>query len=159
ATIREVVDDGRMPPWSADPRFGKFVNDARLSDQEKQQVRDWVANGAPRGDDKDLPEPRKFVAGWRMGEPDQVIYMSEKPFAVPAEGVVEYQYFKVDPGWTVGKWLQASEPRPGNRAVVHHINVHVITKEISDAFPPEGVGTFGPGFSPNIWPQGTAIYV
>src|SRR5262249_38994991 len=35
ATVREVVRDGRMPPWFADPRFGHFRNDARLSDAEK----------------------------------------------------------------------------------------------------------------------------
>lgn len=157
--IREVVHDGRMPPWSANPKYGHFSNDARLSEEEKQQIDRWVENGCPKGDDKDLPEPREFVAGWRMGEPDQVIYMAEKPFEVPAEGAVDYQYFVVDPGWTTDKWIQATEPRPGNRNVVHHINVHVIPKNVTDAFPPEGIGTFGPGFAPNIWPKGSAIYV
>src|SRR5262245_34432697 len=30
-TIKEVVEQKRMPPWHADPRFGKFVNDRRLT--------------------------------------------------------------------------------------------------------------------------------
>ena len=29
--IKEVVSEGRMPPWSANPDFGHFSNDARLS--------------------------------------------------------------------------------------------------------------------------------
>ena len=28
-TIREVVQEGRMPPWFADPKYGHFSNDAR----------------------------------------------------------------------------------------------------------------------------------
>jgi hypothetical protein len=31
-SIREAVLTRNMPPWFADPHFGKFANDARLSD-------------------------------------------------------------------------------------------------------------------------------
>ena len=47
-TIREVVDEGRMPPWFADPKIGHFINDARLSDEEKRQIFAWVDAGCPR---------------------------------------------------------------------------------------------------------------
>ena len=128
-TIREVVQEGRMPPWFADPKYGHFINDARLSDEEKQQICTWVENGCPQGDAKDLPAPRKFVEGWQIGEPDQIVYMRDKPYTVPAEGTVDYQFFTVDPGWTTDKWIQATEARPGNRAVVHHIIVFVQPKD------------------------------
>src|SRR5262249_7341599 len=108
-TIREVVQDGRMPPWFANPEFGHFSNDRRLSAEAKEQISTWVENGCPEGRAEDLPEPRRFVEGWQMGTPDQVVYMSETPFNVPAEGVVDYQYFVVDPGWTTDKWIQATE--------------------------------------------------
>ncbi|HTN75637.1 MAG TPA: hypothetical protein VL096_10345, partial [Pirellulaceae bacterium] len=116
-----VVQDQRMPPWHADPKHGKFVNDPRLSDEEKQLIRDWVKAGAPEGDPQQTPAPREFVDGWRIGKPDQVVYMSDSAFKVPARGEVKYQYFVVDPGFTEDKWIQAAECRPGNRAVVHHI--------------------------------------
>jgi hypothetical protein len=45
---------------------------------------------------------------------------------------VEYQYFKVDAGFTEDKWVRAAECRPGNRAVVHHIIVGI-----------QGQGEFG----------------
>src|SRR5207245_1441618 len=64
-TIREVVEEERMPPWHADPRHGKFANDRRLSAQDKETLLAWVAQGTPRGDDRDLPRPREFVAGWK----------------------------------------------------------------------------------------------
>jgi len=34
-TIRQVVQERRMPPWNADPKHGKFVNDRRLADGER----------------------------------------------------------------------------------------------------------------------------
>ena len=52
--IAEVVDQGRMPPWHASPEHGRFANDARLSDDEKKAIRDWVAAGSPEGDPADL---------------------------------------------------------------------------------------------------------
>jgi AhpC/TSA family protein len=143
AMIKEVVSEGRMPPWSANPEFGHFANDARLSDAEKQLIYAWVDNGCPQGDPADLPAPRKWTDGWQIAQPQQIVRM-EKPFTVPAEGVVDYQHFVADPGWTEDKWIQAAEVRPGNRAVVHHIIANAIppgasrqTRQAIDAEGPE----------------------
>jgi peroxiredoxin len=122
-TIREVVNQGRMPPWFADPAIGHFENDARMTDDEKLLVRQWVDAGCPEGDPEQLPEPRKFADGWNIPEPQLVLKMADKPFLVPAEGVVDYKHFTVDPGFTEDKWMIACEARPGNRSVVHHILV------------------------------------
>jgi hypothetical protein len=46
-----------------------------------------------------------------------------QPFRVPAQGVLEYQFIEVDPGFREDRWVRAAEVRPGNRAVVHHCNV------------------------------------
>ncbi len=143
AMMKEVVSEGRMPPWSANPQFGHFANDARLRDAEKQLIYAWVDNGCPQGDLADLPAPRNWTDGWQIAQPHQVVWM-EKPFTVPAEGVVDYQNFVVDPGWTEDKWIQAAEVRPGNRAVVHHIIANAIppgasrqTRQVIDAEGPE----------------------
>jgi mono/diheme cytochrome c family protein len=156
-TIRGVVHDGRMPPWFADSKPGQFSNDPRLSDEEKQQIATWVENGCPRGDDKDLPEPRTFVEGWRIGQPDQVIHMSERPFAVPAEGASYFHTFVVDPGWKTDKWIQATETLPGNRAVVHHIRVEVLIGNVTDVLY-DSISWYAPGFVPGEFPQGTALF-
>ncbi len=164
--IGEVVAEQRMPPWHADPRYGHFVNDARLSEEEKDLIAQWVAAGAPEGDKADLPEPPQFAEGWMMPEPDQVIYMP-KEFPVPAEGTVDYQMFIVDPGWTEDKWVTAMEPRPGNPAVVHHIVMYVMPpRGVSKYFSPnlpktqlDWFGSFSPGYRPVVLPEGTARFV
>ena len=139
AMIKEVVEQGRMPPWFADGRYGHFRNDGRLNDQEKRQLYTWIENGCPKGDDRDLPEPRKFTEGWLMGTPDQVVYMSDEAFTVPATGTVDYQHYTADPGWTTDKWIQCTKARPGNRAVVHHVQVYVEAQHVTDAIP-ESIG-------------------
>lgn len=123
-TIREVIDNGRMPPWHASSKYGTFANDARMPDDEKHLVREWIANGLPEGDSEDLPPARKFPDGWSIPEPD-VVFTMPKAYTVPERGVVEYQYFTLDPGFTEDRWVRASEIRPGNRAVVHHVIMYV----------------------------------
>ena len=159
--IAEVVDQQRMPPWHANPEHGDFANDSRLSDDEKQLINDWVASGAPEGDRSELPPPRTFADGWRIGEPDMIVKMSNKPFQIPAEGEVRYQYFTVDPGFTEDKWVQAAECRPGNRAVVHHIIVAAGSLEqagrrIHGDLSSDWLSATAPGARPLILPVGMA---
>jgi peroxiredoxin len=122
AMIREVVEQGRMPPWSANPDHGKFANDPSLSAAEKKLLFDWIDADCPEGDPADRTPPRRFADDWNIPTPDLVLSMP-RPFTVPATGVVEYQFVEVDPGFTEDRWVQAAEIRPGNRAVVHHCNV------------------------------------
>lgn len=122
----EVVEQGRMPPWHADPKFGHFDNARFMSAVEKQTLKEWVNAGTPFGDAKDLPTPPSFVDGWQLPkEPDLIVKMREKPFTVPAEGTVEYQYFVVDPKFEEEKWILASQVKPGNASVVHHSIVFI----------------------------------
>ena len=84
-SIREAVLTRKMPPWFADPHFGKFSNDRSLSQAEIDTIVDWVDGGAKEGDPKDAPPPRKFVEGWTIGQPDLVLEMPTA-FDVPATG-------------------------------------------------------------------------
>ena len=73
-----------MPPWHADPKHGKFANERKLSDAEKKLIGQWVKNGTPEGDPKDLPKAKSYVTGWQLPrQPDMVLPLTEKPFAVP----------------------------------------------------------------------------
>lgn len=158
-TILEVIEENRMPPWNANPEYGHFRNDARLEDDEKALLRQWIDNGQPAGDLNQLPPAPQFAEGWRMGEPDQVFVMRDEPFTVPAEGVVEYQYFEVDPGFTEDKFITAAEARPDNRAVVHHIIVYIKPPGADDFRKHGAVDGYAPGSPPSIHPEGWAMHV
>src|SRR5512133_3190761 len=77
--IKEVVLQKKMPPWFADPKFGKFSNDPSLSQGEILTLAAWADGGSPAGDPKHLPPPRQFVEGWTIPRPD-VIFQLPKPF-------------------------------------------------------------------------------
>ena len=159
AMLQETIHSGRMPPWFADPAHGEFRNDPRLSREEKRLFDAWIAAGCPQGDPADLPPPPEFAQGWRIPRPDLVIPMAEEPFAVPAEGVVDYKYFPVDPGFTEDKYLIAAEPRPGSPAVVHHIIVHVVQGN-GDRIRGVGIAIgYAPGMPPLHLPAGQAMKI
>lgn len=122
----EVVADQRMPPWHANPEHGEFKNSRLMTTEEKKQLEDWAAAGAPYGKQSELPKPKSYTAGWSLPkEPDAIISMRKKPYQVAATGTIEYQYFVVDPKFTEDKWIAAAQVLPGNAAVVHHSIVFV----------------------------------
>jgi mono/diheme cytochrome c family protein len=159
-TIREVLQDGRMPPWFADPRYGSFSNDRHLSSEDKATLLTWIEQGMPKGNEKDLPSPAQFPEGWTIGKPDVVISM-EQAFEVPAdmpEGGVPYKDFFVDTGFKEDRWVIGAECKPGAPEVVHHIIVFVVPpgKKFFPGNPdtPTLAGT-APGDMPLLLPAGT----
>jgi hypothetical protein len=115
--INEVVVTRRMPPWNADSRFGKFSNDLRMPKEEIDKLVAWIDDGAPLGDEKDLPKPPTFAEGWTIGEPDVVLEMPEE-YTVPASGTVEYQYFVTPTNFEQDVWVRSAEARPGTRSYI-----------------------------------------
>lgn len=125
-SIAKAVESREMPPWHADPAHGKWANERKLTDAEIETILKWTRSGAPEGNPADLPPAREFTTGWTIGEPDHVIYISDKDYVVKADVEDQYQIFAVDPGFTEDLWVEAVEARPGNPAVVHHIIVMAI---------------------------------
>ena len=122
AMIKQVVLQRQMPPWHADPRYGKFSNDRSLSLEEIDTLSDWVDAGAPVGKAEDAPPPREFASDWTIGKPD-VVFELPREVTVPAKGTQPYMYFETPTNFEEDMWIEAAEARPGNRAVVHHIVV------------------------------------
>ncbi len=128
-SIREAVSIRKMPPWFADPGFGHFSNDARLSEGEIATIKAWADSGAPEGNPADLPPPPKFAEGWQAGEPDLVIDIGENFKITPGEDA--YEHFTVPTNFKQGVWIRAAEIRPGNREVVHHAHVLLVDEDLS----------------------------
>lgn len=121
--IRDNVRTGTMPPWHADAAHGKWANDRRMTQAEKDVIIKWVDAGAPEGNQRDLPKAPEYADGWQIGRPDAIVTM-EQEYSVPATGEIPYQYFEMQTNFSDDKWVQALEVRPGNRSVVHHILVY-----------------------------------
>ena len=86
--------------------------------------------------------------------------MRDEPFDVPATGVVDYQHFEVDPGFTEDKFVTSVEARPGNPEVVHHIIAYL---KVPGEKKKRGLGAmlvaYAPGAMPLVFPEGAAALV
>ena len=117
-TIDAVIDSGYMPPWKPVNHEIEFTNDRRLSKDQKQKLKDWIAAGKPKGEG-DPPAPPKFSDGWTLGKPDVVVEM-RKGFEVPATGKDIYRSFVFPLALKEDKWVKAIEYRPTATSAVHH---------------------------------------
>jgi hypothetical protein len=122
--IKRAVQSKHMPPWFADPRYGKFSNDPSLTPEQIGLIAAWVDAGAPAGSAKDAPPPHHWAEGWNIPRPDRVVQMPSA-VSLPATGDVEYTYEIVPTGFTEDKWVQMSEIRPSSREHVHHAVVYI----------------------------------
>ncbi|HEY7285532.1 MAG TPA: cytochrome c [Vicinamibacterales bacterium] len=168
--IKTAVVKRQMPPWFADPAYGHFANDKRLTDAEIATLSAWADSGAGEGEAKDKPAPVAFHDGWNI-EPDMIIEMP-RDFDVPATGTVAYKNILVKVNFAEDAWIVAAEMRPGNPQVLHHGRVLVRppgSEFMKDAVPgeaydttsigvlgkesPETLGKFNPGLGPQDFDQ------
>lgn len=150
ARMLEVITQSRrMPPWSAAPapRPSKWSNDASLSDEDLAAIKDWAEAGAPEGDPKDAPQPRQWPKEWTIGKPDLVLQLPEA-IAVKSDGVMDYQYVRIDPGFKEDKWVSAMQILPTDRSVVHHVLVFLVPPGQDYASDNRGLGGFFAGYVP-----------
>ncbi len=119
-SIKNALLTHKMPPWFADPHYGKFANDRSLSEADLNTLVAWVDAGAQAGDPKDAPKPVEWTEGWVIGKPD-VVFQVPTPVEIPASGTIDYQYVIVPTGFREDRYVQLSEARPTDRVRTHHI--------------------------------------
>jgi hypothetical protein len=150
-SIRERVITRNMPPWHLDKAVGiqEFQNDRSLSNAQIATIVRWVDSGAPLGDPKDMPPPKKFPEdeGWLLaktyGQPDLVL--KSESYTMPAHG--QDVWFKPLTGvpLTEPRWVRAVEMRPGTtagRKIMHHVLARLIQEEPG--------GPTNPGAAPEL---------
>jgi len=159
--IREVVLARRMPPWHADPHYGKFSNDRSLTPDETGRLLRWIEQDCPRGDGEDpLARPLSPPEAWPLGKPDFIASLP-RPQTVPANGVLQYRYVDSPFEMPQDAWLRASVIRADNRKVVHHVIVRVKYPEGAKGKPEEEMFFAGwaPGYKTPEYPPGTGKFL
>ncbi len=183
AAIARRTSAHQMPPWFADACCGHFSNDPSLSREQIATLAAWAAAKAPEGSAEDAPQTAHFTSGWNIAQPDVVLRMPEAK-RLPAHGDVPYQYIVLPTGFKQDRWVNMSEIRPGNRAVVHHAVAYIrppgskwlqgapVGKPFSaDTLPTPELRrdamwtdsdillVYAPGSLPDRWPEGFAKLV
>jgi hypothetical protein len=142
--IRERVSTRQMPPWHIDKSVGiqKFKNDMSLSDAQIDTIVNWIDSGAPQGDPKDMPAPKKLLQNneWQAvmdgyGPPDLVVKSDE--YLMPAKHQDVWWRPTSTIPLTEARWIRMVEIRPSTlqaRKTVHHsIAYEVLNPDNADA--------------------------
>jgi len=119
--MKAAVTARKMPPWFADPKYGPYLNDRSLKQDEIDTIAKWADAGALEGDPKDAPPPVEFAEGWVI-QPDVVIDgpVTSVP-ASPKNNVVEWSTVIIPSGFTKDTWVTSVQIKPEYPAVTHHI--------------------------------------
>jgi mono/diheme cytochrome c family protein len=141
-----------MPPWKAEPGYGEFANERRLSPAEITTLGEWARSGAPEGDPKDKPALPTFPEGWQGGTPDKVLTV-DGSYTIAGDGSDQYRCFVLPINNDREMHLVNVEFRPGNPKIVHHAILFLDTsgtaRRLDAATPEPGYSCFGgPGFLP-----------
>lgn len=168
--MNDAVIAGDMPPWGAletdecQPAH-TWLDDTRLSADEKQRFADWVSAGAPEGDPAraaPLPEPPSL----ELADPTELL-QNPAPFVVGGTQD-SFVCVAIDPGVDRDVWITGVQVVPDRTEVVHHVLMYVDTQALSDdlvdensTFPCLGfvsfegaqqIGTWVPGAVPTETP-------
>ena len=126
-TIRQVLDDGLMPPWPADTTYSRFRDEKIITDAEKKLIFLWIQQGAPQGDSSRLPPQPEFPSMSYVGQPDYTIMMDT--FFIEGNNRDHFMMLKVPYRLPADTFVRAIEIIPGNKKLAHHINAHLVQYE------------------------------
>ncbi|PYP87415.1 MAG: hypothetical protein DMF61_10405 [Blastocatellia bacterium AA13] len=120
--IKEELLEKRMPPWYAVKGFGQFRNGPDLTQRDIDVIVNWVEGGAPKGDEKDLPEAPLYSDEWPLGRPDLVLQAGSHEVASDAD---ERCVITVPTSLKEDRFIRAIDLRPSARSVVHSATLYI----------------------------------
>jgi len=126
--IQEAVKTRKMPPWFADKCCGQFSTDHTLKPEEIALIDAWVNGGAVEGKKKDARPLLHWTNNWTIDGPGVAVSLP-RPFEVPANSTIDYQYVILPIDLAEDRWASAVEIHPSDRSIVHHAVVYVRTKQ------------------------------
>jgi hypothetical protein len=127
SAIGSAVLQRHMPPWLADRCCAEYRNDLSLTEAELGAFQRWLSDGMPEGSSEDAPSPAPLSGLSRV---DVTVRMKEDFVPQPpSSGTDELRCFVID--WPLDRpvYVTGLNPRPGNRAIVHHLIVGAVGKD------------------------------
>ncbi|MES2593041.1 MAG: T9SS type A sorting domain-containing protein [Bacteroidota bacterium] len=158
-SIQNALQIGRMPPWSPDTSYTRFVHERVITQSEKDAVINWINGGAIKGDTTLAPPPPQYSQYKLNGIPTMTLQIPTYTSTATSNDI--YVCFSIPSGLTQDRVLRAFEIIPGNPEIVHHVIVNADTAgntstDLSGTcFNPPGnfgIGGYAPGSAPTVFP-------
>ncbi|MCY2974605.1 MAG: tetratricopeptide repeat protein [Planctomycetota bacterium] len=146
--IVEVTQSGFMPPWLPEEGHGDFLAARRLTESERQMLKQWVEQGTPCGDPVGIPPAPELVDSWEKMPPDLVI---ETPgYKLSSQERDVFRNFVLSVPIDGPRWVESIEIRPFNPRVTHHARLGVDSSNESTRRDAEDAD---PGYEGMAWGQ------
>jgi mono/diheme cytochrome c family protein len=141
--IVNAVGAGRMPPWPASDKCHEIADSRALSPETKDLFKQWEAGGFQEGNAADYVAPparRREDLG-----PANLVMKGDEAFT-PGANTDTYRCF------SIGKveedtYVTALDLIPGDRAEVHHIQLHRVEPADADTIASTDRSSAGGGYS------------
>ncbi len=175
--MADATELGSMPPFLAQDTEEcqvnhPWVDDLRLTAEEKLMLRRWAEQGAPEGDPTTaapLPAP-----------PDLELKDKDETHAITAPVEVsgskdKFMCFSLPLNNTSMQFLEGVQINPGNESIVHHVLVYADPSGASEALADENgayecfggpgfndaalIAAWAPGALPSEMPEGVALAI
>jgi hypothetical protein len=158
--IQTDLSSGKMPPWSPDTTYTRFLHERIIKQSEKNTIINWINAGYPAGDTTLAPPAPVYNSQYQLyGTPSLVLQIPT--FTSNATTTDAYNCFALPSGLTQDRILRAYEIVPGNVSIVHHVIVNIdttgtVASDLSgtcfNASGDFGIGGYAPGAPPTVFP-------
>ena len=145
--IQAAVIGGTMPPWLPSDDSLPVNHSRKLPAEDREVLLRWIAQGTPEGDPK---------AASRIVLPPADTVTPPRPDIVADMGVTyspntkvtdDYRCFIIDPSLTADRYLRATDVKPGNPRIVHHVILFEILAADAAKIRAKDAAEVGPGYT------------
>jgi hypothetical protein len=159
SSIQTDLLSNRMPPWTPDTNYTRFIHENKIAPQEKTAILNWISAGAQKGDTSLAPTPPAYSQYKLSGNPN--LELQIPPFVSNAFTSDSYICFSLPMGLNQDRILRAYEIIAGDPKIVHHVIANIDTSgtttsdlsgtcyNITGDF---SIGGFAPGSPPTVFP-------
>lgn len=152
--IKANLNTGKMPPWSPDTTYTRFLHERIITTSEKNDIISWINSGTLAGDTTLAPAPPAYTRYHLNGKPDLILKIPT--FTSNGGASDAYNCFALPTGLTADRIIRAFEVIPGNPAIVHHVVVKVDTTGTVNSTLNGGCFTEPGDFDLDVWAPGGA---
>lgn len=131
--IKEVIQQGFMPPWKADDSYVHFANQRTLTPEEKTTLIRWIDGNREEGKPVKKNQPPLF-AQTALGRSPDLTLMALDTFTLKGDNNERFVVYKIPFEFDTPTNIEAIEFISSDKKVIHHANyaVHEVTDPTVD---------------------------
>lgn len=119
--VFDVAMKKKMPPWPQSTDCRGMRDKPSITPQQRELFVQWQQAGFPEGNPSDYVAPPADVET-ALGEPTRIIEMAAA--ITPPANTDQYLCAKIDYTFDKDTYVKAIEVIPGEKTIVHHVQVH-----------------------------------